>query len=148
MSVWMMNRDPSFEDNQLWVAFLFTCNFLGVALGLRTMHFQFAVWYYATVPFLAWYAIRPDKAGTFVSWLLRCAAVCAVTVAVEVSFLLTQEDVVSGPTGKQWTTVGTPTKAGSLLLMLTHFILILLLFFRVDARPVVTVIHPVKPKEA
>lgn len=136
----MLFRDSSCRNNQLWLAFLFTCNLLGVAVALRTMHFQFAVWYYSTIPFLAWYAVRPYKAQSFIAWISRCAIVCTLTLAVEVSFLLTQEDTVSGPDGRSWKTPGTPTPAGSLLLTTTHAVLLLLLFLARDAQPIVTTI--------
>lgn len=35
------------------VAMLFACNFIGICCA-RSLHFQFYVWYYHTLPFLLW----------------------------------------------------------------------------------------------
>ncbi|OLQ07467.1 Dol-P-Man:Man(5)GlcNAc(2)-PP-Dol alpha-1,3-mannosyltransferase [Symbiodinium microadriaticum] len=40
-------------SDQSVVTMWFTCNFIGIAC-LRTMHFQYLVWYFHTIPFLAY----------------------------------------------------------------------------------------------
>merc|ERR1712232_1491620 len=97
------------------------------------MHFQFAVWYFHTIPFLAWCAFCPERSIGF-KWALRCTCVVALTFFVEVSFLLTTQGVVRGPPGsgwfgkqKTWVTDGVPTSKGSALLTFTHVILLGLL---------------------
>jgi alpha-1,3-mannosyltransferase len=42
----------AFTENQA-AAMLFACNFIGVVCA-RSLHFQFYVWYYHTLPFLLW----------------------------------------------------------------------------------------------
>lgn len=42
----------AFTENQA-AGMLFVCNFIGVACA-RSLHFQFYVWYYHTLPFLLW----------------------------------------------------------------------------------------------
>jgi alpha-1,3-mannosyltransferase len=42
----------AFNENQA-AAMLFACNFIGVVCA-RSLHFQFYVWYYHTLPFLLW----------------------------------------------------------------------------------------------
>merc|ERR1712183_675817 len=108
------------------LAILFTCNFVIIACALRTMHFQFIVWYFHTVPFLAWYGIQPERYKGF-SWAWRCAVVCCLTLCVEVPFLVTTSGQVRGPDGRQWETIGLPTRAGSYLLLAVHVLLIVLL---------------------
>lgn len=49
-----------FTDNQAAVM-LFGCNFIGVACA-RSLHFQFYVWYYHTLPFLLWSTRLPVPA--------------------------------------------------------------------------------------
>lgn len=105
--------------------FLFSCNFVGI-LCLRTMHFQFLVWYFHMVPLLAWHALKPERCSASV-WLLRTAAVAMLTLFVEVPFLLTGSGTVRGPDGRQWETDGVPTRLGSQLLFLAHIVLLLLL---------------------
>ncbi|XP_054275904.1 lethal(2)neighbour of Tid protein-like [Macrosteles quadrilineatus] len=45
-----VNMDTS---SQLFILPLFTCNFLGVACA-RSLHYQFYVWYFHTLPYLLW----------------------------------------------------------------------------------------------
>ncbi|XP_072036595.1 dol-P-Man:Man(5)GlcNAc(2)-PP-Dol alpha-1,3-mannosyltransferase-like [Amphiura filiformis] len=44
---------PKLLDDSYIVSTLFTCNFLGIAFS-RTLHYQFYVWYFHTLPFLLW----------------------------------------------------------------------------------------------
>lgn len=112
-------------DRQAVVCVWFACNFVGVAC-MRTVHFQFIVWYFHTVPFLAWYAIQPEQCRGL-QWVLRCIAVAAVTLAVEVPYLLTTNGTVRGPDGRTWETEGVPTRHGAALLVTTHAVLLVLL---------------------
>ncbi|CAK8995478.1 Serine--tRNA ligase [Durusdinium trenchii] len=100
-------RAGALEPKQL-VAMWFTCNFIGIAC-LRTMHFQFLVWYFHTVPFLAWFALGATS-------LQRCLGVVALTGLVELSFLITTHGQVRGPDGRSWNTKGVPSWQGSLIL--------------------------------
>lgn len=105
------------------------------------MHFQFAVWYSNTIPFLAWYSINPKQSQSFFVWLLRCSLVCLLTLLVELSFLFTQTDIVYGPNGNKWISEGTPTKLGSIVLTTTHIALLVLLFIKHDGTSIVTSIE-------
>ncbi|CAJ1367400.1 unnamed protein product [Effrenium voratum] len=107
-------------DPGMVVSTWFSCNFIGVAC-LRTMHFQFVVWYFHTVPFLGAWALRRF------SPLLRCLATALLTAMVELPFLLTSSGHVRGPDGRFWRTQGVPTAYGSLLLQLAHGLLLALL---------------------
>ena len=48
----MPGTSAAFTENQA-ASMLFVCNFIGVACA-RSLHFQFYVWYYHTLPFLLW----------------------------------------------------------------------------------------------
>ena len=37
---------------------LFLCNFIGIMFA-KSLHFQFYVWYYHTIPYLAWRSSLP-----------------------------------------------------------------------------------------
>ena len=41
------------------VGTMFACNFIGMAFS-RTLHYQFYVWYFHTLPFLLWSTNYPD----------------------------------------------------------------------------------------
>lgn len=112
-------------ESQAVVGAWFGCNFVGICC-LRTMHFQYISWYFHTVPFLAWYALQPEL-HQGIRWALRCVAVAALTLAVEVPYLLTTRGEVRGPDGRTWTTDGVPTSRGGLLLLVAHAVLLLLL---------------------
>eukprot|EP00913_Durusdinium_trenchii_P003294 g3048.t1 len=113
-------RAGALEPKQL-VAMWFTCNFIGIAC-LRTMHFQFLVWYFHTVPFLAWFALGATS-------LQRCLGVVALTGLVELSFLITTHGQVRGPDGRSWNTKGVPSWQGSLILQVAHGLLLGLLLW-------------------
>jgi len=115
-------------DGAAVVCIWFACNFVGVAC-MRTLHFQYLVWYFHTVPFLAWFAVRPDGHRGF-AWALRCAAVAGLVLAVELPYLKTTQGTVRGPDGRSWQTPGVPTVPGSLLLQATHALLLVLLACR------------------
>ena len=44
---------------QLLLLPLFCCNFIGIAVS-RSLHYQFYVWYYHTLPYLAWSTPLPS----------------------------------------------------------------------------------------
>uniref|UniRef100_A0A7S1W7U4 dolichyl-P-Man:Man5GlcNAc2-PP-dolichol alpha-1,3-mannosyltransferase n=1 Tax=Alexandrium catenella TaxID=2925 RepID=A0A7S1W7U4_ALECA len=115
-------------DSRSVVCIWFACNFVGVVF-MRTLHFQYLVWYFHTVPFLAWFAIQPDE-HRGLAWALRCAAVAGLVLAVEVPYLKTARGVVRGPDGRSWETSGVPTAAGSVLLQVAHCLLLVLLACR------------------
>ena len=54
----------TFTENQA-AGMLFACNFIGVACA-RSLHFQFYVWYYHTLPFLLWSTRLPVTARLLV----------------------------------------------------------------------------------
>mmetsp|Transcript_126109 Transcript_126109/g.251830 ORF Transcript_126109/g.251830 Transcript_126109/m.251830 type:complete len:421 (+) Transcript_126109:86-1348(+) len=121
-------------DAKTTICVWFACNFVGVAC-LRTMHFQFLVWYFHSVPFLAWFALKPDEYRGL-SWACRCVAIVILTLAIEVPFLLTTNGTVRGPDGRSWETAGVPTSNGSVLLQGTHAVLLVALAMqRVHTRP-------------
>ncbi|CAE8617881.1 unnamed protein product [Polarella glacialis] len=115
-------------DDSTVIAMWFTCNFVGVAC-LRTVHFQFLVWYFHSIPFLAWYALQPDRHRGW-PWVLRCILVVAITLGVELPYLITGHGLVRGPDGRQWESPGVPKASGSLLLQAVHWLLLLLLALR------------------
>lgn len=115
-------------DAESTVCIWFTCNLVGVAC-LRTLHFQYIVWYFHTVPFLAWFAIKPDR-HRGCAWAARCVAVVSLTVAVEIPYLLTTRGVVHGPDGRSWETEGVPTQKGSCMLQGAHGVLLALVACR------------------
>lgn len=115
-------------DPQDAVALLFSCNFVSFVC-LRTMHFQFIVWYRHMVPFLAWYGLMPDRHRGF-AWVWRCAAVAILSLAVEIPFIITERGVARGPDGRSWETSGVPTRLGSCLLQASHVVLLMLLALR------------------
>lgn len=115
-------------DAKTTVCIWFACNFVGVAC-LRTMHFQFLVWYFHSVPFLAWFAFKPDEYRGL-SWACRCVAIVFLTLAIEVPFLLTTHGTVRGPDGSSWETTGVPTSKGAALLQGTHAVLLVALAMR------------------
>ncbi len=130
--LWTWRQDPRRQAN--WaplrtVLLLFACNFVGVAC-LRTMHFQFLVWYAHSLPLLCWWALDVEGAATAWAWAARAAATAALCLSVEVSFLLTTTGVARGPDGSEWNTVGVPTTAGSMLLTAAHAGVLTLLAFR------------------
>merc|ERR1711963_1348075 len=109
-------------EDQVVTCIWFSCNFVGVAC-MRTLHFQYAVWYFHTLPFLAWFAVRPD-AHQGLGWALRCGFVAALVLAVELAYLRTTHGQVEGPDGRTWQTTGVPTRSGSLLLQAAHWVLL------------------------
>lgn len=104
-------------SDQSVVTMWFTCNFIGIAC-LRTMHFQYLVWYFHTIPFLAYASFGSGR-------LHQAVAVTLITLLVEIPFLLTEHGEVRGPDGRRWTTAGLPTRLGSVLLQATHWLLLL-----------------------
>ncbi|CAE7751781.1 l(2)not [Symbiodinium sp. CCMP2592] len=112
-------------SDQSVVTMWFTCNFVGIAC-LRTMHFQYLVWYFHTIPFLAYASFGSGR-------LHQAAAVTLITLLVEIPFLLTEHGEVRGPDGRRWTTAGLPTRLGSVLLQATHWLLLLRLLW--SSRP-------------
>jgi len=121
-------------DCRAVVCVWFACGFVGVAC-MRTLHFQYLVWYFHMVPFLAWFVVQPD-AHRGLAWALRCAAVAGIVLAVEVPYLKTTRGLVRGPDGRSWETSGVPTVPGSLLLQGVHVLLLALLACRpVHAEP-------------
>jgi len=110
------------------VALIFTHNFIAMAF-LRTMHFQFIVWYFHMVPFLAWYVVRPDRQRGF-TWVFSCCLVSFLSLSVEIPFLITGRGQVKGPDGREWETDGVPTTKGSLCLQMAHAVLLILLASR------------------
>lgn len=111
------------------VALWFTCNFVSVVC-LRTLHFQYLVWYFHSVPFLAWYALQPERHGPGFFWALSCVAVLGLTLAVELPYLITGHGQVRGPDGRSWNTAGVPKPIGSIVLQVAHCLLLGLLVRR------------------
>ncbi|CAE7574839.1 ALG3 [Symbiodinium natans] len=103
-------------SDQSVVAMWFTCNFIGIAC-LRTMHFQYLVWYFHTIPYLAYCCFGSGR-------LHHAAATAIITLLVEVPFIVTTHGEVRGPDGRRWTSPGLPTSLGSILLQATHWFLL------------------------
>jgi alpha-1,3-mannosyltransferase len=118
-------------DSKNMLTLLFSCNFIIIAL-LRTMHFQFLVWYFHTLPFLAWVTLDSVLGGTEHSqqgwrWVVKAVLVATCTIGVEIPFLLTTTGLVKGPDGREWESPGVPTSFGSMILLCVHTTLLLLL---------------------
>merc|ERR1712085_36386 len=124
-TVWRWSGTHAPLDKSAVVCTWFACNFVGICF-LRTVHFQFISWYLPTLPFLAWYAIRPEKSRGL-AWAVRCAVVVLLVLAVEIPYILTTRGVVRGPDGSSWETEGVPTRKGGILFFAAHFVLLALL---------------------
>jgi len=127
MRLWRWRPEPPQPTAERWVTIVFSCNFVGIAC-MRTMHFQYLVWYYHTLPFLAWRFVSFDHAGSrWLSKLFRMMVVVGLTLTVEACFLSTTTGKVMGPDGREWDTVGVPTIGGSALLTAVHVTLLVLM---------------------
>jgi alpha-1,3-mannosyltransferase len=60
-------------DSHFIITTVFTSNFIGIVFA-RTLHYQFYVWYFHTLPFLLWHTQLPTAIRLF------------VMAAIEVSF--------------------------------------------------------------
>ena len=52
-------------DGEYFLDRLFLCNFMGIVFA-KSLHFQFYVWYFHTIPYLAWRSSLPS----FLKWII------------------------------------------------------------------------------
>lgn len=125
---WCVRPLEGLQPDRDTVALWFACNFVGICC-LRTIHFQYLVWYFHGVPLLAWYTVRPEERQGL-AWVGRCLVVAGLTLAVEVPYLLTQRGLARGPDGHSWETEGAASTKGSFVLLVAHVTLLLMLAVR------------------
>eukprot|EP00658_Telonema_sp_P-2_P064921 TRINITY_DN5428_c0_g1_i3.p1 TRINITY_DN5428_c0_g1~~TRINITY_DN5428_c0_g1_i3.p1 ORF type:complete len:422 (+),score=77.44 TRINITY_DN5428_c0_g1_i3:192-1457(+) len=64
------NQACGFTPHQI-CTILFTCNFIGVMFA-RSLHFQFYVWYFHSLPFLLWSTALPTPARLGLFFVIEC----------------------------------------------------------------------------
>lgn len=58
LDYWTINGNTRFLDNNFMCRVMFICNLIGISCA-RSLHYQFLVWYYSTIPFLVWQTKLP-----------------------------------------------------------------------------------------